>query len=154
MARFVDPLITSGFATGVLHYIDHYPGYEHINHMVLPVRLADRLSVLAILDTGSTWCIFDPELMGLINDAIDLVDQPEEQLLIRGTRYRGRLVVTDLQFDAASGAGLRIAARIFVPELAANERWRLPNFLGLDGLLQYIRFANDPADNAFYFGPV
>ena len=36
----------------------------------------------------------------------------------------------------------------------AEERWgELPSFLGLMGCLERMRFAVDPLDNTFYFGP-
>jgi hypothetical protein len=41
---------------------------------------------------------------------------------------------------------------LFVPEMEPDEVWSYPNFLGLSGFLDRIRFAVDASDNAFYFG--
>lgn len=51
-----------------------------------------------------------------------------------------------------SGLDLEVDATAFVPTLPSGERWPDPNFLGLSGFLERIRFAIDPAENAFYFG--
>jgi len=50
------------------------------------------------------------------------------------------------------GQDLEIEATVFVPTLPPGETWRHPNFIGLSGFLERIRFAVDPEENAFYFG--
>jgi hypothetical protein len=52
------------------------------------------------------------------------------------------------------GDDLEIPATVFVPTIPPGETWLHPNFLGLTGLLDRIRFAVDPAENTFYFGPL
>jgi hypothetical protein len=47
---------------------------------------------------------------------------------------------------------LDIEATVFIPNLSVDEEWLYPNFIGLDGFLNRIRFAVDPASNLFFFG--
>ena len=54
--------------------------------------------------------------------------------------------------EAERGESLDIEATVFVPILPPGETWLHPNFIGLDGFLNRIRFAIDPEENAFYFG--
>lgn len=71
---------------------------------------------------------------------------------MRGISYRGSLVRATLALQASAGADLAIEATLFVPVLDPGEVWPWPNFLGLDGFLNRIRFAVDPTENVFYFG--
>ncbi|MBM4457122.1 MAG: hypothetical protein FJ011_05055 [Chloroflexi bacterium] len=73
-------------------------------------------------------------------------------LNVRGERFAGRLVRTNLTLLADDGEDLMVEATVFVPILRPEQTWVYPNFLGLDGLLSRIRFAVDPAENVLYFG--
>jgi hypothetical protein len=42
------------------------------------------------------------------------------------------------------GEGFKVEATVLVPTLRAGEQWLLPNFLGLTGFLERVRFAVDP----------
>lgn len=53
--------------------------------------------------------------------------------------------------EAEKGESLTVDATVFVPKLEDQE-WRHPNFIGLSGFLERIRFAIDPDNNYFYFG--
>lgn len=77
---------------------------------------------------------------------------PRNKLLIRGTAYQGRLVTVRVSLQAAVGDSADVDATAFVPELSPGEIWSLPNFIGMEGFLNRIRFAVDPEENAFYFG--
>jgi len=57
------------------------------------------------------------------------------------------------RFDSALFKTNFVQATFFIPALLPGESWNFPNFLGLDGFLNRIRFAVDPAENIFYFGP-
>jgi hypothetical protein len=61
------------------------------------------------------------------------------------------LVHKELQADV--GQNLAIPATVFIPELEPGQVWNLPNFIGLKGLLERVRFAVDASENGFYFGP-
>jgi hypothetical protein len=71
---------------------------------------------------------------------------------IRGYEFDGRLARGHIVIHAASGDNLRVQATFFIPELMPDDPWNFPNFLGLDGFLNRIRFAVAPSENAFYFG--
>lgn len=57
-----------------------------------------------------------------------------------------------MRFEASIGEPQEVTATVFVPTLHPDDEWRHPNFIGLDGFLNRIRFAVDPATNLFYFG--
>jgi len=111
-----------------------------------------RHAVPMIVDTGAPWCVLDPELAeawGLIPTA---TYTPSTELNVRGTSYRGNLIRAAVALQATSGVDLEIEATFFVPTLDPGETWPWPNFLGLDGFLNRIRFAVDATENVFYFG--
>ena len=107
------------------------------------------------MDTGAMWCILDPALvhqMGL-SDANSY--EPETKLVIRGIPHDGRLMRTGIGLRDEYGENdLEVDATVFVPTLASAETWSHPTFVGLDGFLNRIRYAVDPLENAFYFGPL
>jgi len=56
--------------------------------------------------------------------------------------------------EIEAGENFEVSATVFVPTLPAGEQWRYPNFLGLTGFLERIRFAIDPEESVFYFSSV
>lgn len=153
MASFTQPLFESGFIVGATHYLDLYPGHSDAR-IVLLVSLAGRLTIEAVVDTGAPWCILDPNLAELIHDQIAGEEATFTALAIRGVVYTGRLIRMRVGVQVDVGESPEIEATIFVPALDSDEPWTLPNFLGLSGFLERIRFAVDPAERMFYFGPV
>jgi hypothetical protein len=152
MASFSQPLFASGFAVGATRYLDRYLGQDD-TRIVLIASLAGRVTIEAIVDTGAPWCVLDPGLVDLIADLI--VDEvPVAALAIRGVVYTGRLVRVRLGIQVDIGESREIEVTAFVPTLEPDEQWPLPNFLGLSGFLERIRFAVDPAESTFYFGPI
>ncbi len=154
MARFVRALNDSGFTAGVTSYQDHFPGdgaREQTAHIVVMVLVAGAL-VPCIVDTGAPWCILHPTLVRpLIGNNGDY----RTHLLIRGTRYAGSLHPLSMTLhDETYQQHLTVDATVFVPSLDADDNWSHPNFIGLDGFLNRIRFAVDPDDNSFYFGAI
>jgi len=154
MAQFAQFLISGGFAQGVTHYQDRYPGEEYSARVVLPVTVEGCLSVPAIVDTGAPWCVIDPEIARRVGTAVRAGYEPAKRLMVRGTLYEGRLLRMGISLEAEQGDSLEIDATVFVPMLSPSDPWPHPNFVGLDGFLNRIRFAVDPGENAFYFGPV
>ncbi len=155
MPRFAQLLIdTNSFASGAAHYADQYPGDERNARLVLAVTIANRATVQAVVDTGTPWCILDPEIVERLEDAV-LFTENLRDLMIRGERYDGRLgrVEITLQADCC-GVSIAVEATVFVPTLRLGEVWCHPNFIGLQGFLARIRYAVDPEENVFYFGPV
>lgn len=90
--QFSEPLRACGFAVGSAHYSNHLPGRVFPAQIVLPVNLAGIITIQAVLDTGSTWCTFNPELIDLLGDTVEDTYAPAERLIIRGEHYAGRLV--------------------------------------------------------------
>ncbi len=155
MAQFSPLLISGDFAQGVTRYRDHYPGEAELARMVLPVTVEGRLIVHAVVDTGAPWCILAPEIIRQIGMTAQINYEADRRLLLRGIWYEGRLLRMRLGLQAENaGDDLEVEATVFVPTLALEEIWLHPNFIGLDGFLNRIRFAVDPTENAFYFGPL
>jgi hypothetical protein len=154
MPQFSQLLLSGDFVQGVTSYRDHYPGEEQAVRVVVPITIEGRLVVQAILDTGSPWCILDPEIARQVGVAVEMGYEPERKLLVRGIWYSGKLLRIGISLEAQQGDSVQIDATVFVPILAVEEPWPHPNFIGLDGFLNRIRFAVDPAENTFYFGTV
>jgi hypothetical protein len=153
MAQFADALIDPCFATGVATYEDHYPGEPGHARIVLTVLVEEQISVPAVVDTEAPWCILNPELARKVRISTDN-DYPIKRMSLRGLTYEGALHrLTSGLRNELEGDDLRIDASVFVPDMRPGEDWEHPNFLGLSGLLERMRFAVDPADNAFYFAP-
>ncbi len=57
-----------------------------------------------------------------------------------------------VHIEAIEGESLDVETVAFIPNLPPGEVWPYPDFLGLDGFLNRIRFAVDPEHNLFYFG--
>ncbi len=112
-------------------------------HVVLD-SAGQRFRTLAILDTGTPWCIFNTE----INDALGLssmsVGRP---LLTPYGKKTGSLERLPIMIAAKRGQSLELQATAFV-----CDDWSHGNFLGYSGLLQRFRFAIDPSSLSFYFG--
>lgn len=110
--------------------------------------------VHAIVDTGAPWCVIDPAIARQVGAVAHADYEPDEKLMIRGMLYKGRLLRMGISLEAEQGHSLNIGATVFVPMLRPGDTWPHPNFIGLDGFLSRIRFAIDPAENTFYFGPI
>ncbi len=155
MAQFTQKLLGSHFAVGGTHYQDFYPGSEMWARVVVRINIEHCQEAYAIVDTGAQWSVFDPVLVQAFG--IDLNSEHESRkicLMVRGTLYEGRQIRVDVTLKADYGEDLTVDATVFVPTLDPDDVWPWPNFLGLEGLLDRMRFAVDPTENAFYFGPV
>ncbi len=154
MSHFPELVGEGYFATGVVTYADHFGGDQAQNtRIVLLAEFGQGVLASAIVDTGALWCILNPQIAETIAPpTMEWVG--DERLVIRGLLYRGRLFRMPVRLLADEGEDLTIEATVFVPTLRPDERWPHPNFLGLDGFLNRLRFAVDPAENAFYFGAI
>ena len=65
---------------------------------------------------------------------------------------KGVLQRMPVTLPAVEGESLTIEATAFIPQ--ADDDWNedLPCILGMQGCLEYLRFAVDPNDDTFYFG--
>lgn len=155
MARFAQLLLTGDFASAITRYTDHYAGEEEYARIVVPIRPENvHYPVLAVVDTGSPWCILDPEITKQVHVSGQSEYVSEGSLRIRGDKFRGKLFRMGISLQIEEGESFEVDATVFVPTLLAGEQWRHPNFLGLTGFLERVRFAIDPEESVFYFGPV
>lgn len=111
----------------------------------LPVEPVQTME--AQLDTGAAWSIVDSSVAraaGLLSRS-----GPPVEVHTRLGSIRGHLERITITLLADEGSSLHVDATIFV-----SPTWHMGHFLGYGGLLERIRFAVDPGDNSFYFGPV
>lgn len=138
------------FATGVAEYVDKTAGWPNDSRIWLSVMFQDQ-NAMAIVDTGAPWVVCSHELaaqIGLTANPNDI----QASLRIRGAKYDGHLVRFELTIPATEGEDLVVQATAFVPDLSSGESWNNPDFLGLAGCLERLRFAVDPGSHLFYFG--
>lgn len=152
MARFTRLLADGLFAAGVIYYLDTYPGDSNPPaRIVIQVRIAGEF-VPFLVDTGAPWCVLNPRIAQPLIDSGHAEQQNEGTYIIRGYKYNGIFFRLDLVLEDEAGNYIAVDATVFVPTLQFDEEWTHPNFLGLVGFLDRIRFAVDPQENAFYFG--
>lgn len=140
------------FATGACSYRDQLPS-DHIAtpRIIVTVRI-DGLQTETAVDTGGVYFVCDPEILNMFNldPSAGLEVRP---LRIRGVRYRGNLHRLAITLVAEKGESLKLEVAAFIPRLDSGQEWQKPSFLGLQGCLEFLRFAVDPGNNVFYFGP-
>lgn len=136
------------FTTGESRFLDRLPtDPEASSKIYIKLRPAEReMILLAQLDTGSPWSIFERE----VADAVGLFEATGEpkRLSSRGLTFEGRLVRVPVLLLADAGDSLEVDALVFV-----SREWSAGNFVGYSGLLESIRIALDPQANRFHFGP-
>lgn len=142
------------FARGATYYA-YRPATENESspRLVIQVEI-EGIGAAAIVDTGAPYVVCTPIIarrLGLTPaNALESV-----RLLIRGIYWRGHLYLLNVRFLAIEGENLDVTATVFAPDPSQEESWGdLPSFIGLNGCLGRMRFAVDPADDSFYFGPM
>jgi len=140
------------FATGVTPYIVGGPGEREAGRLLVAVSI-EGLRTTAAVDTGGLYFVCHPELAeGLEPYLTDPLLMGK--LEIRGTEYDGNLYRLTVELHAEEGEGLLVDATVFLPKLRSNQEWNLPSFMGFQGMLDRIRFAVDPEQTLFSFGPL
>jgi hypothetical protein len=142
------------FATGAAVY-DYRPATsaEISPRIVLTVMVGDH-DTSAFVDTGGLYFICTPPFARRLRlDPGQGLPAPD-RIRWRGEIFRGLLYRLPLTFPAIEGDGLTIEATAFVPQMRPTETWNeeLTCVLGLQGCLERLRFAVDPATETFYFG--
>lgn len=142
------------FATGRMPYDYPPPGSgEAAVRIVVTITIGSR-QTRAILDTASPYVICDPRLIPFI-PASPYTILEETLIQIRGTSVHGTLHRLPVTFLATDGDDLQVDATVFLPHPDYAESWgSLPSFIGLTGCLERMRFAIDPNEDTFYFGPL
>lgn len=151
--RFHSSLLNNGLGVGAPRYADHYPGEDGTARIVIRAIPEGGDTIPMIVDTGAPWCVIDPELADIWGLVSGEAYRPDVRLHIRGDSYRGSLVLVHIELQADVGQNLAVPATVFIPELEPGQVWNMPNFIGLTGLLERVRFAVDAPENAIYFGP-
>jgi hypothetical protein len=138
----------TAFAIGRTRFLDEDPIQpENSPKIYIKIEPGDLGSpVLAQLDTGAPWSILEVQIaeeVGLFGGQ----GQPIP-LQTRFGRIDGYLERTKITILADEGDSVDIEATVFV-----SKEWPAGSFLGYAGLLERVRFAVDPQQNFFYFGP-
>lgn len=133
------------FSTGRARYLDHDADLADVKVFVRIEPQGLDAPILAQLDTGAGWSVFDVE----IAEALGLLNGDGEQISIstRLGNFNGRLEESTIRILAEDGDSLDVDARVFI-----SQEWPGRTFLGYRGLLERIRIALDPQGNDFYFG--
>ncbi len=141
------------FATGAAPYSYRPPINDITNRILLQVAIEGTI-IEAIVDTGSPFAVCPPYLAETIGfDPAAALDSIP--FIVRGIRMTGNLHRATILFPAAEGDDLVVDATIFVPNQEWQESWgEHPAFIGLTGCLERLRFAFDPENDLFYFGPL
>ena len=139
------------FATGVATYRARPTETPGPTRIILQI-LIGGWPVRAVVDTGAPYLICDPEVARDAGAGLGNM-LTTETLIIRGRKYTGSLHRMDVEIPAEQGEMLSLDATVFVPQLLPDDSWDFPNFIGLTGALERMRFAVDPDGELFYFGP-
>lgn len=137
------------FACSRTAYLDQYAGLPE-TRIYIPVKFGNLHRSFAVVDTGAPWCILSREEAMVLDPDYSGMATEETSLTIRGLSTSGVLVRWPITLCAEEGNDIEVEGTVFVP----NEDMTIPNFIGLEGLLCRIRFAVDPEDNQFFFGPM
>lgn len=138
------------FAAGKMPYRDHVGDVGNLPRIVI-VTIVERLPVEAALDTGGSFLVCNPELVEWLG-LYPGTGISTASLFIRGMSVNGELHRVTMTLEAQSGENVDVEVTAFAPVLHPEQIWDLPVILGLQGCLEFIRFAVDPATNTFYFG--
>ncbi len=150
LLQFTD---SRSFTTGVCPYWDHLSqGRIGTPRIAINIEI-EGLWTQAVVDTGGVYLVCDPEM----SDLLDLgpgTGLGVATLNIRGSNYQGSLQRITVKIPAEEGESLDLEVTAFIPQLTPGEEWHLPSLLGLQSCLEFLRFAVDPVENDFHFGPL
>ena len=139
------------FTQGRSIFLDHQQRWPETTAKIYVRLLVGYLDLVvnAQLDTGAAWSVLDP----LLARPLGLLDRDtDEHLTIIDTRFgrmKGHLARIPIRFLAEEGESYDTTGTFFIsPDWPPGR-----TFLGYSGLLDSIRFALDPQENHFYFGP-
>lgn len=135
------------FTSGALHYLDHHPQDGIATPRIVIKVGVGVIETEAIVDTGGLFFICDAGILALGECELGAALE-KHRLNVRGYVFDGNLYRMPITLLAQVGESIPFEATTFVP----RGFWPFPSFLGLQGCLEFIRFAVDPAANMFYFG--
>jgi hypothetical protein len=135
--------LTQVFSGGVRYYSD-YLSEQQLLFVAVPC-LVDEQPIIALLDTGSQWCILPAETAAVLGYA-GLAVPSETRFSTRFGILSGRLERIPIRFPAQEGEAVEVEATWFL-----SEDWMGPPVIGWKGCLERLRFALDPSEEWFYF---
>jgi hypothetical protein len=135
--------------TSYCDYSDFYPGQkEPLARIYVPFRVQGiDVRLVGLLDTGGHFCILSSAVASQIGAVLNDGEE-ETRLLTAQGLISGKLYRHTIELLAEEGDNLELEATIFV-----SPDWQRPSILGYTGFLDRMRFAVDPWENRFYFGP-
>jgi hypothetical protein len=135
------------FTVGRASFDDALPNVRGSAKVIVKIQLGGLdVPLRAQLDTAAEWSVVATEVaadLGLLAAA----GEPKKYQTRLGT-FDGKLVKHTIILPADEGDSLAVDATVWV-----SQEWPGSNFLGYRGLLESVRFALDPQQNDFYFGP-
>jgi gag-polyprotein putative aspartyl protease len=112
----------------------------------------DGIPTLAVVDTGAPYLVCSLELAAQLKVS-DMERLGSAEIRTHSGTIRGGLYRLSLKFIATEGDSVQVEATGVVPDLDQSH-WRAsPVFLGFQSCLDRLRFAVDPSEEKFYFGP-
>ena len=135
------------FASGAFPYLDHHPNDEVKTARIVVKVGIGFIETEAVVDTGGVFFICDSEMLALSDCELGAALQ-KHRVNTRGYSFYGNLHRVSIALIAQRGESIPLEVTVFVPD----DPWPFPAFLGLQGCLEFIRFAVDPGANMFYFG--
>ena len=137
------------FASSRSKYLDKMGGFSE-NRIHIVVQFDSLPKDLVVVDTGAPWCVLSKEQAKELNPDYKNEAIETRCLNVRGESTEGVLIRIPITICAEQGEDITIEGTVFIPEVERD----IPNFIGLDGFLNRIRFAIDPQINDFYFGHI
>jgi hypothetical protein len=128
----------------------YHPDYVSGPHRLIvgvTCRVAEKgTPVTALLDPASEWCVLPPDIAGQVGFG-EIPNGSETALHTRFGTIHGYLERIRLWFPADEGEEFELEATGFI-----SADWPGPMVIGWKGCLEWMRFALDPGEDAFYFG--
>lgn len=139
------------FAIGATHYV-YRPATPHETTPRIMVEVeVGSLRFTAFVDTGGVYFLCDPAIARIMNlNSADGLGR--ESVSVRGRLITGVLHRLPVTMLAEEGEDVTIDATVLVPDDEHLDWDNFPCILGMQGCMERLRFAVEPAAETFYFG--
>lgn len=135
------------FATSYAFYQDSIEG-RLSPKICVAVQFGELAKTVAVVDTAAPYCVLSREEVEAVDPTYKDSATEETSLHMIEGEPSGVLIRWPITLIAEDGPNLTIDGTIFVPD----DHTPRPTFIGLDGILNRMRFAVEPQKNLFYFG--